>query len=236
METFARIIAYIFGFFFVFSALMFLNQVFFYNACFQSHCIDNAIPKILVFSTIVLGLIVFFLNQKNAPVNWEKDVDQQSVPNAPIKSAENIRLVATTDITTKHFDSFKAAAQYAKEMQADGYSDIVVRREGRLFNVEGKGNRRITQAKLNLTPAAQIDSALLQSAGVSTTRVLQPIKTYIDDESEEDDRLEFYEELEYELNEYSESLARSEEDGWFYSDNDSGPESIVDPSTLQKES
>lgn len=222
-----KIVKTLLFFAFVFATIMFLNQFLFYGACFKSYCIENATPKVLVFSTIITGFFcyVFFSDErsvgKSVSLKDEQSRDFTRENRGGFSSVithanhdDNLNLsnfIEESDLNqhfnesctsgTLRFLNFKEASCYAKKIQKNEGSNVKIKRDGNQFVVSFEARKSMTCKNKQLS--------------------LQKITTYIDDEEfgfiEEFDEVN---ELLFELDDYAESLARSEEEGWFYSDDD----------------
>lgn len=222
-----KIVKTLLFFAFVFATIMFLNQFLFYGACFKSYCIENATPKVLVFSTIITGFFfyIFFSDERSVGKSVSSKDEQSrdftrenrggfSSVNTHVSHEDNLILsdfIEESELNQHfnknctsgmfRFSNFKEASCYAKQIQKKEGSNVKIKLDGNEFVVSAETGKSLIHKTKQFNP--------------------QEITTYIDDEEfgfiEEFDEVN---ELLFELDDYAESLARSEEEGWFYSDDD----------------
>ncbi|WP_193051458.1 hypothetical protein [Pseudoalteromonas undina] len=216
----------------VFIIVFVLNQ-FSYGACFKGYCLEAAFPKV-AFISLVISLIVFFISkendekpqksiQKNNPfLNQDKICVTHEAPQNTIyvthEAPQNticvtrkvpqmkIKLKGKSD-KLKYFETYKEAAVFAKELSNSLSTTIKLGVNGNTFFVYLPMGYE--------APPIPIENEL-------TSPSYDEYDEYADIE-----QLNNQNEIIDELWDSVASLARSDEDGWYYEDIDPGMENNV---------
>jgi len=209
----------------VFIIVFVLNQ-FSYGACFKGYCLEAAFPKV-AFISLVISLIVFFIskendekpqksnqksNQKNNPFrNQDKICVTHEAPQNTICVTHKvpqikIKLKGKSD-KLKYFETYKEAAVFAKELSSSLSTTIKLGVNGNTFFVYLPMGYDV--------PPIPIENEL-------TSPSYDEYDEYADIE-----QLNNQNEIIDELWDSVASLARSDEDGWYYEDIDPGMENNV---------
>ncbi len=205
----------------VFIIVFVLNQ-FSYGACFKGYCLEAAFPKV-AFISLVISLIVFFISkendekpqksiQKNNPfLNQDKICVTHEAPQNTICITRKvpqmkIKLKGKSD-KLKYFETYKEAAVFAKELSNSLSTTIKLGVNGNTFFVYLPMGYE--------APPIPIENEL-------TSPSYDEYDEYADIE-----QLNNQNEIIDELWDSVASLARSDEDGWYYEDIDPGMENNV---------
>jgi len=202
----------------VFIIVFFLNQ-FSYGSCFKGYCLEAAFPKV-AFISLVISLIIFFISKKNDEkpqtnnqkntrfINQDKIYVTHEAPKDTIcvthKAPQmKIKLTGKSD-NLKYFETYKEAAVFAKELASSLSTTIKLGVNGNTFFVY-----------------------LPMDYDASPIPIENELTSPSYDEYADMEQLNNQNEIIDELWDSVESLARSDEDGWYYDDIDPGMENNV---------